>query len=56
VKDMFRVGGDRRKVILEEAGTQASCVPYLTSFNYLIIYLFYFKFIFIFIYFLFIMY
>jgi hypothetical protein len=39
VKDVFRVGGDRRKVILEEAGTWASCVPDLTSFNfYLFIY------------------
>jgi hypothetical protein len=52
VKDAFRVGRDRRKVILEEAGTWASCVPDLTFFKFLFIYLFYFNFIFFYFFYL----
>jgi hypothetical protein len=47
VKDAFRVWRDRCRIILEEAGTWASCVPdliffffYLYLFNLIFIYLF----------------
>jgi hypothetical protein len=39
VKDAFRVWRDRCRIILEEAGTWASCVPDLIVFFYIFLFI-----------------